>query len=373
MESMNIETLIFAYLVICASMILFNIVSIFAFDQKERKLNKRSFHFERQVTEQFERTVRGEHVSEEHKRYLAKKLRRVSNLMAFDETMERLKNQNPDKESAYLEEMNPVFVDLMYRYQKKNELKAAYFSYILQKYAIIQNKNIKTINEALLGYIKKSNLYCRENALKALYSTGSVEYVMKALKILEYDRNTYYSPKLLSDGLLTFAGSHEELITEIWNQFSIFSVEKKVALLNYIRFYSGAYCERMLDVLKEEAQDAEVHYACIRYFGKYPDGKAYPLLVSYVEHEKERTWEYAAVAAAALAAYPGKQTTAVLKKGVCSRNWYVRLNAAKSLNFLGMEYDDLKDVFEGDDQYAKEILFYQLDINRMQKEEAAVV
>lgn len=370
---MNIETLIFAYLVICASMIVFNIVSIFVFDQKERQLNKRSVHFEEHVTEQFERTVRGEHVSEEHKRYLAKKLRKVSNLMAFDETMKRLGSQNRGKESVYLEDMTPVFVNLIYRYQKKNELKAAYFSYILQKYAIIRNKNIKSVNEVLLGYIKKSNLYCRENALKALYSTGSVEYVMKALKLLEYDRNTYHSPKLLSDGLLTFAGSHEALIAEIWNQFSIFSVENKVALLNYIRFYSGAYGEKMLDVLKEEAQDAEVHYACIRYFGKYPDDKAYPLLVAYVEHEEERPWEYAAVAAAALSVYPGQQTIDALKKGLCSRNWYVRLNAAKSLNALGMEYKDLKDVFEGDDQYAKEILFYQLDVNRMQSEEAARV
>ena len=200
-------------------MIMFNIASIFVFEQKERNLNKKSYHFKERVTDQFEKTIQGENVSEEHKRYLAKKLRKVSNLMAFEESIEQLRKQNPERESVYLEEINSVFVGLLLRYRHKNELKAAYFSYILQKYAIIKNKNIRVVNDTLLTLVKKSSLYCRENALKALYSTGSVEYVIKALKQIDKNKSVYHSPKLLTDGLLTFAGNHKTLISEIWKNF----------------------------------------------------------------------------------------------------------------------------------------------------------
>ena len=46
---MNVETLIFAYLSICVSMILFNIACIFVFEAKDRQLQKRSRKMEHAV------------------------------------------------------------------------------------------------------------------------------------------------------------------------------------------------------------------------------------------------------------------------------------------------------------------------------------
>lgn len=42
-------------------------------------------------------------------------------------------------------------------------------------------------------------------------------------------------------------------------------------------------------------------------------------------------WEYAAVAAQALASYPGPDTVDCLKEGLKAANWYVRPNCADAL------------------------------------------
>ena len=110
---MNVETLIFAYLAICVSMILFNIACIFVFEAKDRQLQKRSRKMEHVVEEQFYQVEKGEPVSNSHKDYLSWKLRKISHLMAFDETMERLRQVNPDVTDTYLKEVCSVFIYLM--------------------------------------------------------------------------------------------------------------------------------------------------------------------------------------------------------------------------------------------------------------------
>ena len=364
------ETMIFAYLAVCVSMILFNIACIFTFERNDRKLDQRSYGFEEKVKEQFVRTAAEGHADAGHRKYLTKKLKKLSNLMAFDETLERLSKEHPEDIRKYLTEIFPVFMDLIVTYQKKNELKAAYFLYIMQKYGIVKNKSNPIINEHLLDFVRQQNLYCRENALKVLYTTGDVSCMMQALKIL--DGSTFYhSPRLLTDGLLSFAGSHEELAECIWENFGDYSVDMKITLLNYMRFQSGKHCLHMLMLLQDETEDEEVHFACIRYFGKYPFEEAYPLLLDYVEREQDRSWQYAAIAALALSSYPGKETEEVLKKRLHSSNWYVRLNASRSLEMLNLEYCDLIDIFEGEDRYAGEILRYQLDMRQVKEKEAA--
>lgn len=366
---MNIETMIFAYLAVCISMILFNIACIFVFGRREKKLERKSYHFEEQVREQFMKVANGGHIDSGHKKYLVQKMNRIGNLIAFDETLNRLRKDDSENLSLYLEEVYPVFIQLSRRYQKKNELKEAYFPYLIQKYGIVKNKRDHIINSMLLDMVKKPSLYCRENALKALYTTGDVECVMMAVRILDRSR-VYHSPKLLADGLLSFAGSHEELAAKIWDTLGDYSVDMKVTLLNYIRFQSGAYCQQMMNLLRNEEENEEVHFACIRYFGKYPYEEAYELLIHFVNHEKEYPWQYAAISATALAAYPCEETILALKGRLHSHNWYVRLNASESLEHLGLSYMYLIDVFEGDDRYAREILCYRFDMRKIREKEA---
>ena len=128
-----------------------------------------------------------------------------------------------------------------------------------------------------------------------------------------------------------------------------------------MRFSSGAYCERVLQLLQSEDTCDETKFSCIRYFGKYPYLPAYDLIARFAAGEIGGCIEYAIVALAVLRHYPQPRTTEILRTQIKSSNWYVRYNATESLEYLGLEYQDLIDIFDGNDRYAREMLQYQFD------------
>lgn len=132
----------------------------------------------------------------------------------------------------------------------------------------------------------------------------------------------------------------------------------------------------MIQLLAGSLRDDEIRFSCIRYFGKYPYEPAYPILLSFADCPQDQRWEYAAIAATALASYPGEHTVEVLKKALNSSNWYIRFNAAQSLERFQLTYLELSDVMESGDRYAREILQYRMDMKdarHEQKKEAVLV
>ncbi|MGN0492946.1 MAG: hypothetical protein ACI4F7_04790 [Acutalibacteraceae bacterium] len=365
---MKVEILIYAYLAVCASMIFFNIACIFVFRSKDKKIDSCKTDF----TDEIKRCIENGGVDPQHRKYLAKKLRRINNLMAFDKTLGELYPEYPEEIMRYIEELSPVFVFLSLEYLKKNKLKAAYFPYIIKKYKICSGQNISVITDTMLMMVREPSLYCRENAMQALIVIGDATSVIKALHTID-EYGYYHHSKLISDGLLKFSGDKKRLSDMLWREFPDFSEKMQVTVLDYFRFSSGGHGERILRLLNSEDRGAEVAYSCIRYFGKYRYEPAYPYLLDFAEASDGINWEYAAIAATALSAYPCQKTEDVLKNLLHSKNWYVRYNASQSLDSLGLDYTDLIDIFEGEDRYAGEIMRYRLDQKKMKEKETAGV
>lgn len=369
---MHVEVLIYAYLSICLAMILFNCVCIFVFRRQDRTLDRRSTDLINRITEQIIRIQDGHRVSEEHILFLRKKLRRTGNLMAFDETVGKLIGERPEETWRYIEEIRSVFTWLAAENHYRTPMEMAYFAYVISKCRILAGNPSALIVEIMMKLLEEPSLYCRENALQVIYSTGNSECVLQALRLVEQN-GYFYHEKLLTDGLLNFSGQHSQLIGVLWQQFDTFSVRMQKAILDYIRFCGGGMQEELLSLLADEGRDDELRFSCIRYFGKYPDYRAYPVLLSFMERQEERRWEYASISATALASYPEERTVLVLKRAMSSANWYIRFNAAKSLEMLQLTYQELADVMDCGDRYAREILQYRLDIRQARKQEAKLI
>ena len=71
------------------------------------------------------------------------------------------------------------------------------------------------------------------------------------------------------------------------------------------------------------------------------------------------------MAAAALKDYKGEDVISALKSALYSSNWYVRYNAAVSLEASGFSYTELIDVMAGKDRYAREMMEYRLGEQRL--------
>lgn len=370
---MNIETMIYAYLAVCASMIVFNCACIFVFRRRDRRLHRHSSRMEADILRQIRSIRAGEPVEERHREFLRKKLVRTGGLMAFDETLDQLLAQTPGDVWAYLREIRPVFTYLAMENKYRSAMKLTYFAYVIRKYRVVEGKPIHVILDVMMKLLQEPSLYCRENALQAIYSSGDCGCVLRALHTVD-ESGRFHHAKLLTDGLLTFGGERHQLTQALWGAFESFSVPMQVVILDYVRFGGGDLREELLTLLADSRRDDEIRFSCIRYFGKYPYEPAFPLLIAFAERDRERRWEYAAIAATSLASYPGERTVGVLKKALNSSNWYIRFNAAKSLEGFHLTYLELSDVMESSDRYAREILQYRMDIeNAREEREAAPV
>ncbi len=363
---MKVETMLYVYLAVCACMIVFNLICVFIFRHRTKSLEDHSEKMQKKINQQFELLLDGDHVEEKHCDYLRRKLRRSAGLLAFDKALEQLQNENKEITQSYLSEITAVFTYLVVGRQYRNVIKSTYLAYIIAKYRLIYGREVSLILNVMMQMLHESSIYCRENALQVIYSSADSDCVLHALRIVDNNPEFHHS-KLLTDGLLTFEGDQRKLSLVLWNEFDKFSVSMRVVILDFIRFSGQIMHEEFLQLMADENQDDEIRFSCIRYFGKHPYERAYPLLLTFADINGSRRWEYSAIAVSSLASYPGVRTVDVLKRALNSSNWYTRFNASKSLERFHLSYVELSNVLDGNDRYAREILQYRLDLREAEK------
>lgn len=353
-------------------MIVFNVIYNLMLRHSEPRLKKRCQKIEAKIKLQFERIQSGSSVDDRHLNYLRHTLRHVNNLMAFDRVVKPLvEGEHNEIGKQYLSQIQPVILYLATLYQKRENVQAAYYSYLLSQYTVQKAMQNDTLQDILLDYVRKENLYCRVNGLQALYAFGNAEHILEALQILD-DGKVFMHEKILTEGLLSFSGDHKELIDLLWAKLDLFSEHTQLAILNYIRLKSGAYKEDMFAILQDPSRGKELQLAAIRYFGKYEYEPALNPLLRLAADENPLRWEYTTVSVSSLSLYPGEQVIDVLKRALHHPNWYVRYAASVSLEAHHVDSTSLIDIVAGHDRYAREMMMYRLETRKLQKEKVLV-
>lgn len=344
------------YFVVCISIVLFNVWNLISGYILQKQFLRRKQTFLHWISESDPQAPGG--MVQVRKRFF-KTLRSSLALLTFHAALEDLETATPDQFAALMPWIAELLQDLFPFYEGKSEAKRAYYSYLLSHFQVLKHRS----SEPILSFLQKQlqedqSLYSQENALRAIYSSGQASLVCTTLIQLNDQQNRRIHPKILVEGLLTF-DKPDELIHLLWEIFPQFCEEMRVALLDYMRFASGAWKTEMLDLISS-ADTRETQIACLRYFGKYPDHRFRPILQKLAEQDKGVDWELRAVCMTVLVSYPGKDTISWLKEGLSSRNWYIRSNAADSLRKLSVYPEMVQDILEGSDQYAKQMLQYRL-------------
>ncbi len=364
---MTVQMLIYVYMSICVSLMVFNAFYAIIMKQVNKSIEMNTDIYEKEISNQVDRVQNGLNITEQHRKFLYKKLKKISHLTAFDKSLESIYAERHDDTTKYLLQIYPVFMYLSTEYGKKDRVKTAYLPYVISKYNLLKLKNTKFILDLVLDLLHSENVYCRENALKAIYSMGDSDCVVKALKIINSGEH-FHHPKLITDGLMTFNGDTKELAEKLWNDFDVFSLTMQTNILNFIRFAGIRNDEAMLEVICSEGSNKEIRFAAMRYFEKFYCPTAEEILHKFAKNEEGYSWEYQAIASSALKSYPGKETEKILKNNLGNPNWYVRYNSAESCEKLGLSYSDLITVFNGGDRYAREMAQYRFDRKAAQKE-----
>lgn len=362
---MQVEYMIYAYGAICISLIVFNIIYNLSLRRSESRMERRCRRIRAEMDEQLDRLSRGQPVDEKHLDYLSGKLKRVKNLIAFDRVLQSFPRGDEVSE-AYFQQIQPIVLHLAAIYCGREAMQAAYFSYLLSRYMTTRQMPVDSLEEILLDYVRKDNLYCRVNSLEALYVIGTPMSILRALEIQD-SGSVFIHEKILTEGLLTYTGNHDELIRLLWARLDSFSVSTELAILNYIRFKTGNYASEMFTIMMDQSRNKELRLSAIRYFGKYAYEPALAPLLAFAAEKDPAQWEYAAISVSSLARYPGPEVVHQLKEALHSSNWYVRYNASLSLEALNIDYSELIDVVAGNDRYAREMMMYRLENRAVQE------
>ena len=364
---MKVETIIMIYGTICFCLIIFNIIYNLMMRFTDPNLEYRLEHFQKKIARQMQNAAEGKEIQKAHLNFIYKKLRHVNNLVTFDKILNRELEENTEQIGrAYLDAIRPVFLRLSVDYLKKDNAEAAYFTYFIAKHMSDREHSVDSLQGMMLEYVKKEQLYCRINSLQALYQFGNEESVLDGLYFQD-DNALYMSPKILTEGLLSFTGDHERLITYFWQYRKEFTVGTQLGILNYIRFKTGGYAEEMKEIMNNPREDKELRLCAIRYFGKYPNEEAKEALMQFAQDKNNSHWEYVTVSIASLSRYPGEDVVAVLKDALHSSNWYIRFAASESIDAHRLHYMDLMDILAGSDRYAREIMQYRLEAHKLQR------
>lgn len=169
---MFVQILIYVYLGICAGMILFNIATALLSRRREHRSFRDGIRLELTVSQELDRLAETGTVSERHLRFMERRLRRVNGMAAFDAALECLCVRRPELTRSYLTALNGVMIALAEDYCRRDEIEAAYFPYIIRKYRLLDGQENEALKTMLLDLLHESSIYCRENAMQALYTAG---------------------------------------------------------------------------------------------------------------------------------------------------------------------------------------------------------
>ena len=369
---MGAEVLLYGYGIVCLSMLVFNVIYSLHLRADDRRTQKRVEVIQRQAEGQLEKLRADVHqpLQASHLAWMRRRLARISYLLAFDRFLDEQDTEEPAFRE-YLRQLQPVFLYLSTVYWKREDTQAAYYCHFLARHRLQRHMELDQVQRVVLSYLKKDSLYCRLNALKALCSFGSPAVLVSALTELSRGENVQLHEKVVTEALLTYTGNADALIDLLWQRLERFALPIQRSVLDYIRFQSGDYRPQMEEILRDGGRDKELRLAAIRYFGRYPDEGVRGVLLGFVRSGDALQWEYAAIAATALARYPGQDVVDALMGAMHSSNWYVRYNASASLEAHGLSYEGMMDILAGDDRYAREMLNYRLESRRLQRSAAA--
>ncbi len=355
MSSSFIDVVIYFYIFICLALLVYNILYILFSKRRSKAQIRRGDKWFRELEAELKNLEQGGSVSPRHQRRMARKLKKIQQLMGYHNGLERGRQKYPQPIiQQYLNENDTILQSLAHAYGRRPAMERAYYAYLMSEFC---PSNPEQLPRILLGYLEDSTIFCRENVLHALFSIGQAEPVEAALSLF-HERSWYHNPRLISDGLAGFTGDKDMLARKLWRRCQYWNENLQVAVVQFATAVSDAFAEEFLTALQEDTLHLEGQFALIRYFQRhsYPPAKA--TLLTLLKEDQGNSRGIAA--ASALSRYPGEDTWQALMEAVRSRNYYVRKNAAQSLVSMGATGDHAKFLQESGDRYAAEMLEYAL-------------
>lgn len=349
-----ISLIFFVYIIACS------MVYMMLRSYKEKLFNKRIERLKKtfgiEVLDELNRLKKHEDLDYSKINYFEKKIKRK----IYEEVFNRViiefneKKQNTSIVKEFIKNFEGYIRNLIKRYNKSNSnIKKIYIIYILSEYKL----NRKYIGEFLIKALDTNDLYLRAMIYKALSNIGDIDTFIEALNYMSMN-NQYLNEKIFTDNIDNFNGDKEKLNKSLINNISSFNYKIQLVIISHFRnVCENSVKEELFEILWKSQCHKEVKASIIKYFGKVKYNLAKDKLIEFLKNDE---WEIKALSAKALGIYEYKDVLEALMESIEDSNWYIRLNSAMSIINFSENQDTIKNILNGKDRYARDIIIYSL-------------
>ena len=340
----EIQYLIYIYIALCACMMIFNIIYILYYKSSERFYENENHGISKRINKQFNLLKNNEKVTTSHMKYLYIMLSGTSNLLLFEQCIDK---QDKKLVQKYLDSVQYVFYELASYYQKNDSMKKAYFAYIIGKYEISKNIKDNVVKNNLYMFLDDESVYCRDYSLKEIGET-----------------NYYYYPEVILDDLKQYQGDMSQLTKKMWDEFSEFGENIQIAIIKYITEEHLDYSKEFYELLIEVQTNSKIKIELIKYYRENIYQQVKEILIQNLNLTGIENKEIIIESAKVLQKYGDVDTKEALKMLLKRKDWDIRMVASESLILIGASYYELADIYNGEDEIAREILKYKVQSHK---------
>ena len=179
------EALVFVYMVICFSILLFNLFAIGKNHVRERFIEKRRRQWLTRIEQQLAcRGLLPGQKGTAFRRLLNRKLRYLVELIAYQQAAAELQVHQPEALYAYLKQYRDCFVQVAFQLTRKDLVTQAYVVYVIGQFRLLNAGFEDELTRLVLQILLHNSVYCRENAFQALVASGNPQSVTQAVLLL---------------------------------------------------------------------------------------------------------------------------------------------------------------------------------------------
>lgn len=340
---MTVVYLIIIYVVICISMILFNIFATILEKGSNKISSKKRNIYKTKIKEQFNRISLGLNVDEEHLKYLKIKLKHSSELMILDSVVTRYKKRENKYIDEYLNLCSEVIINLIYYYEKRSNTEMSYYLSVIRDYDILNKNNSKEVEHILFNKLQDKSFYCRDNAYLAICKLANPNKICDALISISLS-DKFFHQNLIFNGLSIYNGNIFKLNNLLIQNFDKFRNEIKSCIIEYLSYYDNKYNDFIYSLIDDKT-DRMILLSAIKYFENIYYKKVEKLLIEYSNKYYENDLELCIACIKSLRSYPSEKSISTIIKAIHSTSFKLRNVACESLAVirLGINAKDIED------------------------------
>lgn len=328
---MLINNFIYFHIGVCILLILFEIAWWQYMKIHKIKIERVTRKYKKQIQEQIDYIKLTGKIRKKHCKNLRIQLKNVNNLMAFEKAYSEIMEQ--EDINIYRTKILYTFVKLSIYYNKrKSEMEKAYFAYIIGKY--FKNIESEYVLSFFIGilyrFLQCKSIYCKINAMDAIYNIGTTEHIIRAISII--NKNEYaFNEVLLANGLKNVEEDKELLAQELFKRFDEYNKHIQIAIIKFLSDYKYINEELILEKLKSNSIATDVRCEIMRYFQKNKNEKAKKYLMERLSREKIIANDLIIKAIGTLGYYEENEVYDLLNKLKESTDYLIKESVHRSL------------------------------------------